>query len=144
MFTDKMRLQQVLLNYQSNAIKFTPKRTGRIVIRCTRDLLAASHGSLLIEVIDNGVGISPHDQQKLFALFGYLDSTKEMNSNGIGLGLYITKMIVEQFEGEVGVESTVGQGSNFKLEFKLSEQEQQNRVERTLNPSRIHNANDQN
>ena len=89
-----------------------------------------------IEVIDNGVGISAEDQSKLFRLFGYLDSTKEMNSNGIGLGLYITKMIVEQFGGTVGVDSAIGRGSTFHMQFELSEQENDFKVERTLNPNR--------
>ena len=58
---------------------------------------------LQIEVKDNGCGISPQNQAKLFKLFGYLDETSEMNTQGVGLGLYITKMIVGQFGGEVSV-----------------------------------------
>ena len=135
--TDKMRLQQTLLNFQSNAIKFTPKRTGTILIRCTKDPFTGHNGSVRIEVIDNGVGISEQDQSKLFRLFGYLDSTKEMNSNGIGLGLYITKMIVEQFGGNVGVDSAIGRGSTFHMQFELADQENDLRVERTLNPNRL-------
>jgi signal transduction histidine kinase len=90
--TDKMRLQQVLLNYQSNAIKFTPKK-GKILIQCSK-LAEEGDGLIEIKVIDNGTGIKQADQQKLFQLFGYLDRTKEQNSQGIGLGLYITKMII--------------------------------------------------
>ena len=113
--TDKQRLQQVLLNYQSNAIKFTAKR-GKILIQCIKRQ-EGEYGFIDIRVIDNGVGISPSDQSKLFQLFGYLDTTKEMNSQGIGLGLYITKMIVLQFGGKVGVESSLGRGSTFTMCF---------------------------
>ena len=121
-FTDKMRLQQVLLNYQSNAIKFTPKQ-GKILIRCIKHEFLGDHGEIQIKVIDNGVGIKDEDKEKLFKIFGYLDRTKELNSNGIGLGLYITKMIVKQFQGQVSVESEPGRGSTFNLAFKLSKQE---------------------
>lgn len=131
-----MRLQQVLLNYQSNAIKFTNKN-GKILIRITRNPLIGEEGIIKIEVIDNGAGIRTEDQTKLFKLFGYLDSTKEMNSQGIGLGLYITKMIVEQFEGEVGVKSEVGKGAAFKMTFKLSKDEGSQKIERRKNPKSI-------
>ena len=59
-----------------------------------------------------------------------------MNSNGIGLGLYITKMIVEQFGGNVGVDSAIGRGSTFHMQFELSDEVNDFRVERTLNPNR--------
>jgi len=56
---------------------------------------------LEVEVRDSGVGIKEEDQKKLFKLFGYLDTTKELNTKGIGLGLYISKLIVQQFGGEI-------------------------------------------
>jgi signal transduction histidine kinase len=56
---------------------------------------------LEVEVRDSGVGIKEEDQKKLFKLFGYLDTTKELNTRGIGLGLYISKLIVQQFGGEI-------------------------------------------
>ena len=59
-FTDKMRLQQVLLNYQSNAIKFTPK-TGKILIKCVKHRYIGEHGQIDIKVTDNGVGIKEED-----------------------------------------------------------------------------------
>jgi signal transduction histidine kinase len=71
-------------------------------------------------VKDSGCGISEENQSKLFKLFGYLNDTSELNTQGVGLGLYITKMIVNAFDGQVSVESTVGVGSTFGLTFQLS------------------------
>lgn len=77
---------------------------------------------LNIQVIDNGCGIKPEDQQKLFKLFGYLEESQSLNTRGVGLGLYITQMIVAQFGGKVSVESVEGRGSTFFLSFELSDQ----------------------
>ena len=74
-----------------------------------------------ITVKDTGVGISNDDQKKLFKLFGYLEATNQMNPQGIGLGLYISKLITERFGGEVGVESELEVGSTFTFMFKLNE-----------------------
>lgn len=70
--TDRLRFQQVLLNYQSNALKFTPKR-GKVSIDCSfarKD----GHYYVKVSVSDTGVGISEEDQERLFKLFGYLES----------------------------------------------------------------------
>ena len=91
--TDMQRLQQVILSYQSNALKFTPAG-GRIDIIVSLRRIDAKQ-FLEVEVRDTGCGISEANQQKLFKLFGYLNATSELNTQGIGLGLYITKMIVE-------------------------------------------------
>ncbi len=58
-----------------------------------------------ITVWDNGLGISSKNQKKLFKLFGKIDNNQNMNKKGIGLGLYICKMIANQFEGDITVES---------------------------------------
>ena len=71
---------------------------------------------------DTGPGIKAEDQKKLFKMFGFLDTTKEINTKGIGLGLHICKLICEQFDGDCTVESQVGIGSKFTFTFKLSEQ----------------------
>ena len=69
----------------------------------------------MIEVIvqDNGIGIKEENLKKLFKLFGFLDQTKELNTNGIGLGLHICKMIVEQFGGMITCKSKWGEGTSF-------------------------------
>jgi two-component system sensor histidine kinase EvgS len=71
----------------------------------------------------------------LFKLFGYLDSSKELNVHGIGLGLYICKKMVEEFCGEISVKSVLGQGSEFSFTFKLSEMQiDQRELVRIINP----------
>ena len=68
---------------------------------------------LEIYVQDNGIGISEDDQKRLFKLFGMLESTNQINSKGIGLGLHITKKIINMFDGEIICQSTKGSGSTF-------------------------------
>ena len=90
-----MRLQQVLLNFQSNALKFTPD-DGQVEIRCSLELIEGEPDAVRLQVIDNGVGISEADQAKLFKLFGFIQNTREtLNTQGIGMGLYISQQIVE-------------------------------------------------
>ena len=93
---DEMRIQQVLLNFQSNAIKFTDR--GSVTIK---PILIKNEEEeyLEVHVIDTGCGIKPEDQNKLFKLFGYIQNSEQVNQHGIGLGLTITKKIVEQFGG---------------------------------------------
>ena len=117
--TDEIRLQQVLLNFQSNALKFT-QIGGKVTIECIYKP-TRPHGTIVISVIDNGVGIRHEDQNKLFKLFGFLDHTKQMNAKGIGLGLFICKKIANKFGGDVSVESVYGQGSKFSFSFELEE-----------------------
>ena len=66
------------------------------------------------------MGIKQEEISKLFQMYGFLESTKKLNTKGIGLGLYISKKIVNIFEGEISVTSEVNKGSNFKFSFKLS------------------------
>lgn len=70
--TDASRLQQVLINLQSNALKFT-KRDGTVMITCLLDKDYADYGRIVIEVRDSGVGIAPENIGKLFKVFGFLE-----------------------------------------------------------------------
>ena len=74
---------------------------------------------LEIQVIDTGIGIKQEDLGKLFKLFGFLDTTKELNTKGIGLGLHISKMICNEFGGDIFVHSEWGRGTNFTFLFAL-------------------------
>lgn len=76
-----------------------------------------------MQVIDSGVGISKEDQSNLFKLFGFLQSTKELNSKGIGLGLHISKKITKMFEGDIICRSKQGKGSNFVFLVALGSRE---------------------
>jgi signal transduction histidine kinase len=101
---DAARLRQVLLNYLSNAIKFTPSG-GRVAVSFARDA-----NELVLEVTDTGPGIEWADQGGVFAEFEQL---RRRGNGGTGLGLAVTKRIVEAQGGEVGVRSVPGHGATF-------------------------------
>ena len=105
---DRAKLKQLLYNYVSNALKFTSE-CGRVRI-CAR-LEDAQHVRFAVE--DTGVGIRPDDVSKLFVEFRQLDASAAKKHQGTGLGLALTKRIVEAQAGWVGVESAWGQGSTF-------------------------------
>jgi signal transduction histidine kinase len=105
---DPAKLKQVLYNYLSNALKFTHER-GDVVIRIRAE--DAQH--VRIEVEDSGIGIEPADQKLLFTEFRQLDSGAAKRYQGTGLGLALTRRIVEAQGGRVGVTSAPGRGSAF-------------------------------
>ncbi len=105
---DVVRLKQVLYNYLSNALKFTPEG-GRVVVRGR--LEPPDHFRL--EVEDTGIGIQAGDIARLFVEFRQLENGAAKRYEGSGLGLALTKRIVEAQGGHVGVRSTPGQGSTF-------------------------------
>jgi signal transduction histidine kinase len=104
---DAHRIAQVVTNLLSNAIKFSP--VGGEV----RIAVAASDETLRVSVSDKGEGIAPENQAKLFQKFQQLDSGSTRKAGGTGLGLVISKAIVEQHGGRIGVESRLGEGSTF-------------------------------
>jgi signal transduction histidine kinase len=104
---DAGRLKQILYNYLSNALKFTPNG-GRIKVT----LWAEDSESYRIDVEDNGVGIAPEDVPRLFSEFGQLKDG-ERTKAGSGLGLAISKNIAEAQGGHVGLTSEIGRGSKF-------------------------------
>ncbi len=105
---DPARLKQVLYNYLSNALKFTPDG-GRVTVR----LLPEGEDRFRIEVSDTGLGIAEPNQHLLFTDFRQLDSGKGKRFPGTGLGLALTRRIVEGQGGQVGVRSELGKGSTF-------------------------------
>ncbi len=107
-FLDEARFKQVLFNFLSNALKFTPSK-GRITVR----VLAEAERFFRLEVQDTGIGISQKDQPLLFQEFHQLDAGVAKQFQGAGLGLALTKRIVEAQGGRVGVASEVGVGSTF-------------------------------
>ena len=70
---------------------------------------------------DNGIGIKDEDKSKLFKLFGFLESSKELNTQGVGLGLHISKRITEMFDGDMICISEYGKGTNFIFVVVLTE-----------------------
>ena len=79
---------------------------------------------LVVSVVDNGLGISFQDKAKLFKLFGYNNSVEQENTSGIGLGLTISKQVVQAFDGQISVRSQVGVGSQFTFSMVLNEEEE--------------------
>jgi signal transduction histidine kinase len=109
-------LIQVLTNLVSNAYKYTPEG-GQIEIRarsCSEGAKAVKQdGIVLCSVADTGVGIAPEDQECLFTKYFRADDPAVRSVKGTGLGLVITKSLVEMHGGEIWVESEVDKGSTF-------------------------------
>jgi len=114
---DHLRIRQVLLNLLSNAIKFTAQGNVDLVITLIKK--KANLDTLLFEVIDQGIGISTEDQQKLFKPFSQVDSSISRDYGGTGLGLIISSKLVQQMQGSMSVISEVGKGSVFSFELTL-------------------------
>lgn len=117
--SDESRIIQVLLNLQSNALKFTQKGSVKLVIEIVEN--QKEEKVLKVQVIDTGVGISEANQSKLFKFFGFVNDTKAINTKGVGLGLAISYQIVQQFGGHISMKSIVDKGSNFTFTMKLDE-----------------------
>lgn len=110
---DRTRLKQALSNYLSNAIKFS-HTGGSVTLRVRAD----GQGSFRVEVQDNGVGIAAADQSRLFVEFQQIDSSSTRQHQGTGLGLALTRFLVEAQGGNVGVRSELGAGSTFHFVLK--------------------------
>ena len=104
---DARRLKQILLNLLSNAVKFTP-HGGRVAVRARR-----SGAAVEIAVSDTGVGIAPTDQEAIFEEFRQVGTDYTRKAEGTGLGLALTRRLVELHGGTIRVESEPGKGSTF-------------------------------
>lgn len=118
---DPTRLKQVLIDYASNAIKFTEK--GSIALQASLAEENESSALIRFEVSDTGIGIAPEILPKLFAPFEQADTSTTRAYGGTGLGLAIAKRLAELMSGEVGVTSTPGVGSTFWFTARLKKGE---------------------
>ena len=114
---DPARIGQILTNLLGNAVKFTEH--GKIVVQVTLVEESGGHTNLRLEVKDTGIGIAPETQARLFKPFTQADGSMTRKYGGTGLGLAIVKRLAEMMGGAVGVESKVGQGSNFWCTIRL-------------------------
>ncbi len=108
---DATRIRQVLLNFLSNAAKFTDE--GEITVEAMVLPGPSGHPELMISVSDTGPGIAPEDQPKLFQPFSQVDDSPTRKTGGSGLGLSISQQLVQMHGGRIGVHSVVGKGSTF-------------------------------
>ncbi|RRQ21187.1 response regulator [Thiohalobacter thiocyanaticus] len=123
LYGDSTRIRQVLLNLLGNAIKFT--RQGNVVVRVMLDepLAPVSEtASIRIQVSDTGAGLTSGQQARLFTAFFQTDSSPTRRHGGTGLGLFISKRLVELMDGSIGVNSLPGHGSTFWFRLTLKTQ----------------------
>jgi signal transduction histidine kinase len=107
MMLDRDKIKEVLINLISNAVKYSPDG-GAVRVR-----MKQVESNVQVEIQDEGMGISPENQKKLFQAFYRVDNSLTYEVSGTGLGLAIVKAIVDQHGGRVWCESEVGRGSTF-------------------------------
>ena len=111
--TDLTKLNQILFHLLDNAAKFTPR--GRIELE-----LSVEEGQLLCSVADTGIGIAHDDKSQLFEEFFQVDGSPDSGHKGAGLGLTLTKALVEQLGGAISVSSELGQGARFSFTLPVT------------------------
>jgi len=112
---DERKFKQIVLNLLTNAVKFTPEG-GTVTMGARR-----MNGAYVFSVKDTGVGIAEKDQQLIFEEFRQVGTDYERKAEGTGLGLALTKRLVELHGGHIRVDSAVGRGSTFTFELPLAE-----------------------
>ena len=114
---DRTRLLQVLINLMSNAIKFTER--GHVLLRVQRTVIGEGTAALRFEVEDTGIGIAPEARERIFNAFEQADSSTTRRFGGTGLGLALSRKLVQRMGGELTVASTPGEGSRFAFTLPL-------------------------
>ncbi len=120
---DPTRIRQILLNLLSNAAKFTDE--GSITVAAKEQVGANGRPEIYIGVIDTGVGIAEEDQQDLFEPFTQVDGSATRKTGGTGLGLSITRLLVDLHDGDIGIDSTPGEGSTFFFTIPILPEEKE-------------------
>ena len=130
---DEKRLRQIVINLLGNAIKFTDQ--GRVVVTVKIDPVAHKHlYRLSISVQDTGIGIAQADLASIFDAFSQVDDSTTRYFGGSGLGLSITKELVDLMDGKISATSVPGEGSifSFHLDLPLGKRQQENAIVKTL------------
>ena len=121
-FSDELRLSQVITNLLTNAIKFTPEE-GTVILNIGKISEEGDGVNLRIEVSDTGIGISQEQQAKLFTSFNQANPGISQKFGGTGLGLAISRRIVELLGGKIWIESELGKGAKFIFEIRVKRAE---------------------
>jgi len=116
LIADRLRVLQILLNILSNAVKFTDEG-GQVKVAVSTRELGGEISHIIITVSDTGIGMSPEDIEKAFQSFGQVDSGLNRKYEGTGLGLPLTKKLMELHYGSIEIESELGRGSSVILTF---------------------------
>lgn len=116
-YADPYRLKQIVLNLVNNGLRYT-QENGKVELKVESD-----EENFIITVTDNGMGISKEDLPYIFQRFYRAEKSRERSSGGSGLGLAITKGFIEAHGGTISVESTLGEGSSFKVTLPLYREE---------------------
>ncbi|MEE2022685.1 MULTISPECIES: ATP-binding protein [Alkalimonas] len=124
---DPTRVRQVLWNLINNAVKFTSQ--GKIRLYC--ELLQHETNQLLLQVIDTGIGISLHEQSRIFDMYYKSSDGRRLSVVGSGIGLSVSKALVEAMEGQLSLQSKVGEGSCFEilLPTRMASRPEQERID---------------
>lgn len=111
LYGDDVRIRQIVNNFLSNAVKYTKR--GHVILKISYSRIDEENINLRIDVKDSGIGIQKKDMENLFQNFTRLEEHKNRNIEGTGLGLSLTKRLVDMMHGEVQIESQYGEGSTF-------------------------------
>ena len=108
--TDRQKVKQIVINFLTNAIKFTPQ--GSVEVRVA---YVTERDQIAIAVVDTGIGISPDDRERIFEDFRQADNSPTREYTGAGLGLAICRRLAGMLDGSIVLESDIGRGSTFTL-----------------------------
>lgn len=133
--TDKLRLNQVLLNIVNNAIKFTPDKGTISIDVKEKPSLKKGYATYIFSVKDNGIGMSKEFQEDIFKAFAREKTVTENGIQGTGLGMSISKNIVDMMGGDIKVNSKQGEGSEFivTIDFKVVEKKPEYKINKLQN-----------
>lgn len=131
LITDKLRMTQIITNLLSNAIKFTQKGTVTLAFANNHD------GTYQIAVSDTGIGISKDNISAVFSAFEQADTSITREFGGTGLGMSITKRLVDMFKGKIDLHSVLGEGTTFFVDIALASSDGSHLAHKQVNASNI-------
>ncbi|MCR4909130.1 MAG: response regulator [Lachnospiraceae bacterium] len=118
LYGDEIRLKQIITNILSNAVKYTEKGSVCFSMDYERDPAESNSVFLDVSIRDTGIGIRPEDMHKLFSEFERIEEERNRTIEGTGLGMNITRQLLEMMDSSLGVESVYGEGSHFYFRLK--------------------------